>query len=60
MKKPFRYVIYLIIGFLIFQIIDSGETSVTYEDTRSLLIGAIIVIFILLVVVWIIKQRYDK
>ncbi|MEQ9405402.1 MAG: hypothetical protein RIM99_17565 [Cyclobacteriaceae bacterium] len=60
MKKPFRYVIYLITGFLIFQIIDSGETTVTHQDARGLLIGAIIVVFILLLVVRIIKQRYDK
>lgn len=60
MKKPFRYMIYLVVGFLIFQIIDSGETSVSHQDARNWLIGGIVVIFILLIVVRIIKQRYEK
>ncbi len=60
MKRPVRYALYFMIGFLIYQIIDSGETSFTHQDARDWLIGAIVVIFVLLVIVRLIKQRYDK
>ncbi len=59
MKRPYRYVIYLVIGFLIYQIIDSGETSVTYDDARTALIIGLIVVFILLLIVRVIKKRYE-
>lgn len=59
MRKSFRYVIYMVIGFIIYQIIDSGETSFTHQEVRNTLIIAIVVIFILLVIVRMIKQRYD-
>ncbi|MEP5610883.1 MAG: hypothetical protein ABJP45_01475 [Cyclobacteriaceae bacterium] len=60
MRKPVRYAMYFIIGFLIYQIIDSGETTVTHQDARNWLIGAIVLVFGLLLIVRVIKQRYDK
>lgn len=59
MRKPFRYVLYIVIGFLIYQIIDSGETSVTHGEVKNTLIIGIVVVFVLLVVVRAIKQRYE-
>jgi hypothetical protein len=60
MRRPARYAIYFIVGFLIYKIIDSGETSLTHQDARNWLIGAIVVVFGLLLIVRVIKQRYDK
>lgn len=60
MKRPVRFAIYFTIGFLMYQVIDSGETNVTHQDARNWLLGAIIVVFALLLIVRVIKQRYDK
>jgi len=60
MRKPVRYAMYFIIGFLIYQIIDSGGTTLTHQDARNWLIGAIVLVFGLLLIVRVIKQRYDK
>lgn len=60
MRRPVRYAMYFIVGFLIYQIIDSGETSFTHQEARNLLLGAIIVVFVLLLIVRVIKQRHDK
>lgn len=60
MRRPVRYAMYFIIGFLIYQVIDSGDTSVTHQDARNWLIGAIVVVFALMLIVRVIKQRYDK
>ncbi|MEM7299437.1 MAG: hypothetical protein AAF391_14360 [Bacteroidota bacterium] len=59
MRRPFRYVIYIMIGFLIYQIIDSGQTSFTHDEVKKTLIFGLIAVFILLVIVRIIKQRYE-
>ncbi len=59
MKTPFKYVIYLAIGFIIYQVIESGKTSLTYEGTRTTLIVGILVVFILLMIVRVIKKRYE-
>lgn len=60
MRSPYRYVLYFLIGFLIYQVIDSGETTVTHQDARDTLIIALIAVFVLLLVVRVIKRRYDK
>ena len=60
MKKSSRYVLYLVLGFIIYQVIDSGETSLTHKDARNTLIIAIVVVFILLLIVRAIKSRYDN
>ncbi|GAB4234012.1 MAG: hypothetical protein Tsb0034_07460 [Ekhidna sp.] len=61
MRKPFRYGLYIMIGFLIYQVIDSGEAGVTHKGVRDTLIISMIVVFVLLLVVRVIKQRYkDK
>ena len=60
MKKSSRYVLYLVLGFILYQIIDSGETTVTHEDARTTLIIAVVVVFILLMIVRLIKSRYDN
>ncbi|MEP1094075.1 MAG: hypothetical protein ABJG78_03145 [Cyclobacteriaceae bacterium] len=60
MRKPVRYAMYFIIGFLIYQIIDSGETTFTHQDARNWLIGSVVIVFGLLLIVRVIKQRYDK
>ena len=60
MKSPFRFVIYLGLGMIIYFLIDSGETSMTHEDARKTLIFAIIGVFILLLVITIIKNRIEK
>ena len=59
MRKPFRFVLYIMVGFLIYQVIDSGETSFSHSEVRNSLLIGIAVIFVLLIVVRIIKQRYD-
>ncbi|MEM9341302.1 MAG: hypothetical protein AAGA66_21410 [Bacteroidota bacterium] len=59
MRKSYRYVIYFLVGLLIYQVIESGKTGLTYEGTRTTLIVGIIVVFILLVIVRMIKQRYE-
>ena len=59
MRKPFRFVLYIMIGFIIYQVIDSGETGVTHGEAKNVLIIGIIVVFVLLVIVRGIKQRYD-
>ena len=60
MKKSSRYILYLVLGFIIYQIIDSGETGVTHKEARNVLIIAIVVVFVLLMVVRVIKSRYDN
>ena len=60
MKKSSRYVLYLVLGFIIYQVIDSGETSLTHQDARKTLIIAMVVVFILLLIVRAIKSRYDN
>ncbi|WP_436515070.1 hypothetical protein [Ekhidna sp. To15] len=60
MRKSSRYVLYLVLGFIIYQIIDSGETGLTHQDARNVLIVAIVVVFILLLVIRMIKNRYDN
>jgi len=47
------------IGFLIYQIIESGETSLTHGEVKNTLIIGIIVVFVLLVIVRGMKQRYE-
>ncbi|WP_420577133.1 hypothetical protein [Ekhidna sp.] len=59
MRKSFRYVLYLMVGFLIYQVIDSGETSLSHTEVKNTLIIAMIVVFVLLLIVRVIKQRYD-
>lgn len=60
MKKSSRYVLYLVLGFIIYQIIDSGETGVTHQEVRNVLIIAVVVVFVLLMIVRVIKSRYDN
>lgn len=60
MKKPIRYGLYVLIGFLIYQVIDSGETSLTHEDAKKTLIVAMAVVFVLLLIIRTMKNRYDK
>lgn len=59
MRKSFRYVLYVVVGFMIYQIIDSGETTYTHSEVKNTLIIAMIVVFVLLIVVRIAKQRYE-
>lgn len=47
------------IGFLIYQIIDSGETGLSHTEVKNTLIIAMIAVFVLLLIVRVIKQRYD-
>ncbi|MEQ6167823.1 hypothetical protein AAOE16_11580 [Ekhidna sp. MALMAid0563] len=60
MRKSFRYVLYLMVGFLIYQVIDSGETGFTHDEVKNSLIIAMIAVFVLLLIVRVIKQRYDN
>ncbi len=60
MKKSIRYVIYLLIGVLLYQLIESGNTSFTREQLRDGLALAIIGIFALLLIVRVFKNRGDK
>ncbi|WP_421764261.1 hypothetical protein [Ekhidna sp.] len=60
MRAPFRYVLYIVIGFLIYQIIDSGETGFTHSEVKTTLIIGMVIVFILLLIVRIIKNRYDN
>ncbi|MFK7953252.1 MAG: hypothetical protein AB8B73_10440 [Ekhidna sp.] len=60
MKKPIRYGLYVLIGFIIYQVINSGETSFTHEDAKKTLIIGMAVVFILLLLVRTMKNRYDK
>ncbi|MEO9872640.1 hypothetical protein [Ekhidna sp.] len=60
MKKSFRYVLYLMIGFLIYQIIDSGETGFSHSEVKNTLIIGMVIVFVLLLIVRVIKQRYDN
>lgn len=59
MRKSFRYVLYIMVGFLIYQVIDSGESGFTHEEVKNTLVIAMIVVFVLLLIVRVIKQRYD-
>ncbi len=59
MKKPFRYALYVLIGFIIYQVIDSGETSLTHDDAKKTLIIGMAVVFVLLLIVRTMKKRYD-
>ncbi|MDW3197427.1 MAG: hypothetical protein R8G66_33930 [Cytophagales bacterium] len=60
MKKSFRYVLYILIGVLLYQLIESGNTSFTREELRDGLAIAIIGIFALLLVVRVMKNRTGK
>ncbi len=57
MKRSFRYVLYMLIGVLLYQLIESGNTSFSREQLRDGLAIAIIGIFALLLVVRVIKNR---
>ena len=59
MRKPIRFVLYIVLGFIIYQIIDEGETSVTHDEVKNGLLISIVVVFALLLVVRGIKQRYE-
>lgn len=59
MRKSFRYVLYIMIGFLMYQIINSGETGFTHKEVKNTLVIGMIVVFVLLLIVRVIKQRYD-
>ena len=59
MRKPIRFVLYIMIGFIMYQIIDSGQTTVTHGEVKNVLIIAILVVFALLMIVRFIKQRYE-
>ncbi len=59
MRKPFRYVLYIMVGFLIYQVIDSGETGFTHSEVKNTLVIAMIGVFVLLLIVRVIKSRYD-
>ncbi|WP_370089104.1 hypothetical protein [Ekhidna sp.] len=59
MRKPFRYVLYMMVGFLIYQIIDSGETGFSHTEVKNTLIIVMVAVFVLLLIVRVIKQRYD-
>jgi hypothetical protein len=48
------------VGFLIYQVIDSGETGFTHDEVKKTLIIAMIAVFVLLLIVRVIKQRYDN
>lgn len=60
MRKSSRYLLYLVLGFIIYQIIDSGETGLTHEDVRNVLIVAIVLVFILLIIIRMIKNRHEN
>jgi phosphate starvation-inducible membrane PsiE len=60
MKSPFRFIIYLVLGMVIYLIIDSDGTSFSHEDARKTLILAIVGVFALLLVVTVIKNRLEK
>lgn len=59
MKSSFRFALYIMIGFLIYQVLDSGETSFTHTDVKNTLVVALIVVFVLLIIIKVIKQRYE-
>jgi len=47
------------IGFLIYQIIQSGESGITHDQVKKTLLIAMVIVFVLLIIVRSIKQRYD-
>lgn len=57
MKRSFRYVLYMLIGVILYQLIESGNTNFTREELRDSLAILIIGIFALLLVVRVIKNR---
>ena len=59
MKKPFRYFLYIMIGFLIYQVINTGETGFTHKEVKNTLVICLIVVFVLLLIVRVIKNRYE-
>lgn len=59
MKKPIRYGLYVVIGLIIYQVVDSGETSLTHEDAKKALIVGMAVVFVLLLIIRVMKKRYD-
>lgn len=59
MRKPFRYLLYIVLGFIIYQIIDSGEAGFTHKEVKNTLVIAMIAVFVLLLIVRVIKSRYD-
>jgi len=58
-NNPLRFIMYLLIGVIIYQVIDSGETTVTHGEVKNTLIISILVVFALLLVVRSIKKRYE-
>lgn len=60
LKKYIRYVLYMVLGMLLYQAIESGHTSFTREELRNGLAIAILVIFALLLIIRVIKQRHNK
>jgi len=60
MRKSFRYALYIVLGFIIYQIIYSGETGITHSEMKNTLIIGMVVVFVLLLIIRIIKQRYDN
>ena len=59
MRRSFRFVLYIMIGFLIYEVIQSGDAGVTHSQVKNTLLIAMIVVFVLLLIVRVIKQRYD-
>ena len=58
MRKPFRYILYFVFGFMIYQIIDSGATGLTHQDARNTLAIGIVVVFVLMMIIKVIKNKY--
>lgn len=59
MRRSFRFTLYIIIGFLIYQVIDSGESTFTHGEVKNTLLIAMVVVFVLLIIVRIMKQKYE-
>lgn len=59
MRRSFRFTLYIIIGFLIYQVIDSGESTFTHGEVKNTLLIAMVVVFVLLIIVRILKQKYE-
>ena len=58
-KSPFRFIIYLGVGLLLYYLINSGQTSFSHQDARNYLAIGIIAVFVLLLIVQFIKRRYE-
>lgn len=59
MRRSFRFTLYIIIGFLIYQVIDSGESTFTHGEVKNTLLIAMVVVFVLLIIVRVMKQKYE-